>query len=410
MIRFGSAALFSFVVLAAGLAPVAAQSCSAEATQALDQVGANCAGLSDNAACYGHNGVVAAFTEPVQFSAPGNIAPLPPLQTIQTLPYNPSTGEWGIAVLRLQANLPGTLPGQTTTLLLMGDMQVAAVENTVAPMQAFNLRVGVGQAQCQGLPPSSITINGPQRASLDLTVNGASMRLGSSVTIRETPDGRLRFIVTAGRLQIENGPIIPVGFATSVNLDDNGDIVDDSWDEVEPMSIEEWEELSPLEDLPDDVLGEEFPLPSEEEIALLDALDFDLLLALDPYLALALAEDWAASGLLPEDLDGIALDDIEAYVLDNLDWFAGDAEALEAIGASFGLDDDVLAGLADELGLELDSEDLGDEADPAGEDDTDAVDESGEAADETAPDDQSGEEAPPDDGGGEEDEGDGGEG
>ncbi|MBL8148138.1 MAG: hypothetical protein JNL34_17305 [Anaerolineae bacterium] len=406
MFRFGSAALFSLVVLAAGLAPVAAQSCSAEATQALDQVGVNCAGLSDNAACYGHNGVVAAFNEPVQFSAPGHIAPLPPLQTIQTLPYNPENGEWGIAVLRLQANLPGTLPGQTTTLLLMGDMKVAAVENAVAPMQAFNLRVGVGQAQCQGLPPSSITINGPQRASLDLTVNGASMRLGSSVTIRETPDGRLRFIVTAGRLEIENGPIIPVGFATSVNLDDNGDIMDDSWDEVGPMSFEEWEELSPLEELPEDVLGEEFPLPSEEEIALLDALDFDMLLELDPYLALALAEDWAASGILPEDLDGMTLDDVEAYVLDNISWFAGDEDALEAIGASFGLDDETLAGFADELGLELNAEDvageedLTDEGELTGEDDADAVDDGGQSVDDAAP---------PDDGGGE-GQGDGGEG
>lgn len=408
MFRLGGAALLASILLAAGIAPAAAQSCSAEASQALSQVGVNCASLGDNAACYGHNGVVASFAEPVQFNAPGNIAPLPPLQSIQTLPYNPASGEWGIAVMRLQANLPGALPGQTTTLLLMGDLQVDAAASEGAPMQAFNLRVGVGQPQCQGLPPSSITINGPQRASLDLTVNGASMRLGSSVTIRETPDQRLRFLVTAGHLQIENGPVVPVGFATTVSLGEDGEILIDSWDEVEPMTAEELEELAPLEDLPEDVLGEEFPLPSEEEIALLAALDFDTLLELDPYLALALAADWAASGFLPEDLDGVTLDDIAAYVLEDPSLFAEDEAALLAIGASFGLSEDDLASLADDLGLEFSPDDLdanGDEAEDAadapaggeeaGADEVDATDE------EPAPD-----EAPADDGGG--DAGDGG--
>jgi hypothetical protein len=336
--------------------PAAAQSCSAEATQALTAVGANCAALGDNAACYGYNGVNAQFAEPVTFNAPGNIAPLPPLQTIQTRPFNSATGEWGIAVLRLQGNLPGTLPGQLVTLLLMGDVQVSATDGTGAPMQAFSLRVGVGQPQCQGLPPSSITVNGPQRASLDLTVNGASMRLGSNVTIRATADGRLRFLVTAGHLQIENGPIIPVGFAATVSVDDEGDIVTDSWDAVEPMTAEELEEFAPLEDLPEDVLGEEFPLPSEDEAALLAALDFDLLLGLDPYLAFALAEDWTANGITPDDLEGVTADDVQAYLLDNLDAFAVDDAFLAAMGDSFGLSDDELLGLADELGIPFDPE------------------------------------------------------
>lgn len=387
MFRYGGAALLALVLLAAGFAPAAAQSCSAEANQALSQVGVNCAALGDNSACYGHNGVVASFAEPVQFNAPGNIAPLPPLQTIQTLPYDPASGQWGIAVLRLQANIPGALPGQTATLLLMGDLQVDATANANAPMQAFNLRVGVGQAQCQGLPPSSITINGPQRANLDLTVNGASMRLGSNVTIRETPDGRLRFLVTAGRLRIENGPVVPVGFATTVSLDENGDILLDSWDDVEPMTAEELEELAPLAGLPEDVLGEDYPLPGEDEIALLAALDFDLLLGLDPYLALALAEDWSANGVLPEDLDGVTLDDIEGYVLENLDLFADDDAALLAIGESFGLSDDDLTALADELGL-----DLSDDA-PVGDDsstelDTNDTTQPGDSASQDQPADQ----------------------
>jgi hypothetical protein len=271
------------------------------------------------------------------------------------LPFNAATGEWGIAVLRLDANLPGVLPGQNTTLLLMGDAQLAAGGAAGAPMQAFTVRVGVGQPQCAGLPPSSITINGPQRANLELTVNGANMRLGSSVTIRQGSNpNQLRFLVTAGRLAVENGPTIPVGFAANVNVNDDGDILLESWEDVEVMTAEELEEWSALADLPEEVLGEEFPLPGEAELELLAALDFDLLLGLDPYLAMALAEDWAANGFTPDDLDGVALEDLQAYLLDNLDFFDVDDDFLNAMGDSFGLTDDDLLGLADELGLEFD--------------------------------------------------------
>ena len=356
MRRFLLLSLLLGCALVVGLAPLAAQSCSAEAAQALSAVGTNCAALGDNAACYGYNGVTAQFAQPVTFNAPGNIAPLPPLQTIATRPFNTATGEWGIAVLRLQGDLPGTLPGQLVTLLLMGDVQVSAADGAGAPMQAFTLRVGIGQPQCQGLPPSSITVNGPQRASLDLTVNGASMRLGSNVTIRATLEGRLRFLVTAGHLQIENGPIIPVGFAATVSVDENGEILTDSWDDVEPMTAEELEELSPLEDLPEDVLGEDYPLPSEDEVALLAALDFDVLLGLDPYVAFALAADWAEQGVLPEDIEGATADDVQAYLLDNLDAFPVDDAFLAAMGDSFGLSGDELLGLADELGIPFDPE------------------------------------------------------
>lgn len=390
-----SALIFSSLILLFGaLLPVSAQSCGEPAAQALAQVGTTCGGLADNSACYGHDGVIASFSQPVSFAAPGSIAPLPPLQSVVTLPFNASTGEWGIAVLRLDANLPGVLPGQNTTMLLMGDAQLTAGGEAGAPMQAFAVRVGIGQPQCAGLPPSSITINGPRRANLDLTVNGASIRLGSSVIIRQGgAQGQLRFLVTAGRVVVEGGPTIPVGFAANVSLDDAGDILLDSWEEIEVMSAEELEELSPLAELPAEVLDEEFSLPTEDEIALLAALDFDMLLALDPYLALALAGDWAASGFTPEDLDGLSLEDLQAYVLDNLEFFDVDGDFLRAMGDSFGLSDDDLMELADELGIDFAADEGIDEGIDEGDDLI--TDEDGEAAGDTAIDDMA---ADPDDG------------
>lgn len=353
-----------FVLLSAGVLSAVAQACSLPAAQALAQVGTACGGLGDNSACYGHNGVVASFAQPAAFAAPGDIAPLPPLQSLMTRPYNAATGEWGIAVLRLDANLPGLLPGQSATLLLIGDVQVNAGGGSGAPMQAFNVRVGIGQAQCQGVPPSSITINGPQRGNLELTVNGAAMRLGSNVTIRQSQTGRLRFMVTAGRLTINGGPVIPVGFAVEVELDEDGLIIEETWEELEPISDEDLEAFDGLTDLPDEVFGEEYPLPSEDEIDLLAALDFDLLLELDPYLAFSLAEDWAEAGLLPGDIEGATAEDLEAYLFEYIGDFDVDDDFLAAMGDSFDLSEEDLSGLADELGIEFDPDALADQEDP----------------------------------------------
>jgi hypothetical protein len=114
-----------------------ASTCSALVERALAEMGANCGGLGRNAACYGYNRVSASFTQEFEagyFSDPADVAELLTLRTIATAPLNEASGEWGVAVMNVQANLPSALPGQSVTFLLMGDAQV---ENAVPPEQAF---------------------------------------------------------------------------------------------------------------------------------------------------------------------------------------------------------------------------------------------------------------------------------
>jgi Bacterial SH3 domain len=102
--------------------------------RALTEVGNNCAGLGRNAACYGFNRVDTTFFEAMDegfFSTPADRAELPLIQTLQTAPLSVDQSEWGVAVMNVQANLPGTLPGQGVMFLLMGDV---AIENEVAPL------------------------------------------------------------------------------------------------------------------------------------------------------------------------------------------------------------------------------------------------------------------------------------
>ncbi len=130
--------LVSIVVLAPvlGQSQPADSTCTALAQRALEEVGTSCADLGRNAACYGFNRVGATFfQEPVDdlFSKPSDRTGIETLASIQTSPLDETLQLWGIAVLRLQANIPNTLPGQNVVFILMGDAQI---QNAVPEGQA----------------------------------------------------------------------------------------------------------------------------------------------------------------------------------------------------------------------------------------------------------------------------------
>lgn len=107
--------------------------CPAIVETALTNVARVCDGLGRDEACYGNTRVDATFWLPREdtfFSAPGDSTALIDLQTIATAPLDMTTGQWGLALLNLQADLPETLPGQAVTFLLMGD---ATLSNAVTP-------------------------------------------------------------------------------------------------------------------------------------------------------------------------------------------------------------------------------------------------------------------------------------
>jgi Bacterial SH3 domain len=122
------------------LAPLAGlaqgDGCPLLVQQALEAAGDNCNALDRNSVCYGFNRVSATFVEAIAdtfFTQPADRAALQQVSSLTTAPLDVPNEDWGIAVMNVQANLPGTLPGQAVTLMLIGD---AAVENAVAPEDA----------------------------------------------------------------------------------------------------------------------------------------------------------------------------------------------------------------------------------------------------------------------------------
>ena len=125
------------VTLSYTAAQPASEACPAFVEQAIAQLEDNCGDMPRNSACYGYYQVGATFTEPVDtdtFSEPSDQVGLTTLASITTTPLDADAGEWGIAVLNVQANVPNSLPGQAVKFILMGDTEL---RSAVDPEQAF---------------------------------------------------------------------------------------------------------------------------------------------------------------------------------------------------------------------------------------------------------------------------------
>jgi hypothetical protein len=376
--------LLLVTILLAGGIPSQAQTggtCPPAITAAVASIGAACNNLDRNSACYGNFNVQATFSQPVDasiFDQPSDRAPLDLFQSIRTAPFATSGAEWGVAVLNLQADIPNALPGQVVTIMLLGDtqMQNVADPNAQTPMQAFTFSTGIAPS-CAQIPPSSLVVQGPRGLVVDLSINGANVRLGSTAVLR-TDDHRVEFATLDGRIVIEGRTIISKGFTAFVEMDDDGYIIEDSWGDVEAMDADELEQFGALEEMPEDLFGYAVDMPEMEEIEMMEMLGFDLLDSIDPYTLDEMIDQLLEDGIDPETLVELSDDEYYQLLYDSLtaaDPALGDAfyealtgEDVDGDGLIAGFDSDAyysgdgVYGYGDEF-AGMDFEALEDEAD-----------------------------------------------
>lgn len=132
-------ALLGGVWLSSSSTPSAAQgSCPALVEQAIAALDVNCADTGRNSACYGYNLVSASFLEDVPddfFVQPADQTRVDILETLGTSVMDTTSGQWGVALMSLQANIPNSVPGQSVKFVLIGDVEL---ENAVAPEDSFS--------------------------------------------------------------------------------------------------------------------------------------------------------------------------------------------------------------------------------------------------------------------------------
>lgn len=213
--------IFTFGILLSIVSVVAAQleDCELIVTEALGAVDSLCEGLDRNVACYGSSLVdseTLVSPRPAEFfSQPGDMEALTNFTAIQPHALNAETGEFGVTLLNVLANVPNTVPGQSVLLLLIGDARLTnesgLEDSDQSAFQSFYFRPGIGDSPCYESDPT-LTIQTPGNITTTLYLNGVETEMspGTLLTItdsvctihrgniiRRTPDGEVAAVLLA---------------------------------------------------------------------------------------------------------------------------------------------------------------------------------------------------------------------
>ncbi|MEZ4672134.1 MAG: SH3 domain-containing protein [Anaerolineae bacterium] len=382
--------LFMLLGLVLVLSPVVRAlqdaTCPDIVNRALSELGQNCDALDRNSACYGYNRVNTTFLEQQPddfFSKASDRSELLLIDDIATAPLDEVNDTWGMAVMKVQANVPNSLPGQAVTFVLMGDTQVrndvapseafipsdpvavktignanirsgastnanvigsvpsgtdmeadgrstdskwvrilykespgwistqllnasvdvaalpVITQESRTPMQAFHVTTGVRGASCDQAP-DVLLVQGPENIKVNLTLNGADIRIGSTIVIQsvkktfkellederllkefggsltdKNADGDLvcnviQLMVVDGGASLNDGVVnLPTGFtADTINCGgaDRTSVFTIPWAGSRPLTPEELAYLKPLEGLPPNILNYPIRIPTLADI------------------------------------------------------------------------------------------------------------------------------------------------
>jgi hypothetical protein len=207
---------------------LAQSSCPAIVQTALDAADQLCANTGRNQACYGHvalNAVAQPTAADFNFEQVGDVVDVSTIQSLRLNPMDVAADTWGVVLMRLQANLPESLPGQNVTFLMFGDVEItnAVTEDTednFTPMQAFLLRTGIEDAQCDEAPASGVLVQTPEGVSeVAFNVNGVDVSMGSTVLFRAQAEGNMTISTLEGSAFVDSAEeVVPVLAGTRLNV------------------------------------------------------------------------------------------------------------------------------------------------------------------------------------------------
>lgn len=215
-----------------GLVAAQADTCPMMVETALEAVGDACNDIGRNEVCYGNNMLTVLDFDDVpvnELSEVGDSIDISGIGSITTAVFDLDIETWGVAVLVLQADLPDSLPGQNVTFVVFGDTQVTSEfipeeqgnDDFSAPMQVFSLSTGVGQPECEGVPPDGVLIQSPADTTVHFLINGIEVEIGSTVFIEYT-GGVLIVTNLDGSVTVTHSGVtqmIEPGYSVSVSVD-----------------------------------------------------------------------------------------------------------------------------------------------------------------------------------------------
>jgi len=180
----------------------------------------SCIRMGSNQACYGNNTLLSELISGTasQFSQPGDMVSVADLKRLAASPLALASEEWGIAIFKVMANLPRSLPGETITMVVFGN---TTLDNASANLQTFFFSSTLGQIECDQVPFDGLMITMPDGSGVSFVINGAEMTIMGNASLQATQNGSMQVSMYSGSASItSNGQsqIVTAGQSTSMDL------------------------------------------------------------------------------------------------------------------------------------------------------------------------------------------------
>jgi hypothetical protein len=218
----GITALYNADMLPVGagarLTATAAADCQRLIDQAMQMSEDLCEQIGPNQVCYGNNTLEAELIPGAgfSFSQRGDLIQVQELLRLSASPLDLSRQEWGIAIFRVTANLPRSLPGENVTLVVFGN---TTLDNTSRNLESFYFSSELGQVVCEQVPFDGILITMPVGTGIRFIVNGAELTLMGSASLRANAGGEMVVSVYEGSASIvADGHVVYFGAGQSVSV------------------------------------------------------------------------------------------------------------------------------------------------------------------------------------------------
>lgn len=202
-------------------------SCQALIDRAIQASGNYCGDTDSNNVCYGNTTIKAELAPDTnrRFSERGDIVTVNELRRLTASPLNLDNNEWGIAVFKIIANLPRSLPGETVTMVVFGNATLDNQSGESENLESFYFSSELGQIVCEKVPFDGLMITSPDGGGVRFTINGAELTLMGDASIKALRNGQMEVSVYKGSARIvSNGEeqYIGAGQKSSVQLGGEG--------------------------------------------------------------------------------------------------------------------------------------------------------------------------------------------
>ena len=175
--------------------------CQALIQQAVQASGSSCQQIGSNKVCYGNN-ILKADLNPStseRFTQRGDVVDISVLRNLSASPLELDKDQWGVAVFKVLANLPDSLPGETVTMLVFGNTQL---DNSSGNLEAFHFSSQFGQIVCNKVNLDGIMISMAKGQGLHFMVNGTELTLAGNASLKAVKNGNMQVSLYSGAARI----------------------------------------------------------------------------------------------------------------------------------------------------------------------------------------------------------------